>query len=340
MFKRLLIVIVALLLTGLVAISCTPLERFIGGGEDGEWLLEEEEGEEGVLPGEVMRLTTFYFPDEGNNFVVPFTQEIPRVEGIGRLALEQMVEGVKSQEFLQGTGLRAPFPSGTEIRGLTIRDGLARVDFSKDFLNYSLKDERLVITSLLYTLTEFPTVDRVELQVEGKTMTALPGGTSIGEVMTRNRGINLEIVADLEDFQRTSRLIVYFNTRLGEEQRHYYVPISRIIPATDNLPQVAIEELLRGSRPGLPLYSAIPAETMLKDLTVGEETVSVNLSSELLNFKGGAVAAEHILDQLVLTLTELPEIRKVQIFVGGEPTILTGDIELSRLHSRPAKINY
>lgn len=293
MFRRLLIVTAVLLLTGLVTVSCAPLERFIGGGEDGERLLEEEVGEEGdTLPSEVMRLTTFYFPDEGNNFVVPLTQNIPRVEGIGRFALELLIEGSNSQQFLQGTGLRAPFPNGTEIRGLTIRDGLARVDFSKDFLNYPLEDERLVITSLLYTLTEFPTVDRVELQVEGRTMTTLPGGTSIGEVMNRNRGINLEIAAGLEDFQRASRLIVYFNTRLGEEQRHYYVPVTRIISDTDNLAQATLEELLRGPRPGFPLYSAIPAETMLKDLSVGGEIASVNFSSELLNFKGGAVAAE------------------------------------------------
>ncbi len=335
MSKKLLLVIPTLLLIGLISISCAPLERFMGEGEEGERLLEEKN----ALPEEVMRLTTFYFPDEGNNFVVPFSKEIPRVEGIGRFALEQMIEGRKSQEFLQGTGLRAPFPYGTEIRGLTIRDGLARVDFSKDFLNYSLEDERLVITSLLYTLTEFPTVDRVELQVEGKTMTILPGGTSIGEVMTRKRGINLEIADDLEDFQAANRLIVYFNTRLGEEQRHYYVPITRIISGTDNLPQAALEELLRGPRPGLPLYSAIPTETMLKDLTVGGGIASVNFSSELLNFKGGAVAAEHILGQLVLTLTELPEIKEVQAFVDGEPTTLTGEIDLSRLHSRPARIN-
>jgi germination protein M len=94
-----------------------------------------------------MRLTTFYFPDEGGNFVVPFAREIPWVEGIARSTLEHMIEGSWPAPSWQGPALKPPSRPG-RIKGLTIKDGLARVDFSKEFFEYPREEERLVVTCL------------------------------------------------------------------------------------------------------------------------------------------------------------------------------------------------
>lgn len=323
---------------GIFAISCSPLGDFPNGDDNGEE--PEKPAENGEpAPDVKMRLTTFYFPDEEGNFVVPFATEIPWVEGIARSTLEHMIAGELSHTFLAGTGLKAPFPAGTEIKGLTIKDGLARIDFSKEFFEYPREEERLIVSCLLYTLTEFSTVDRVELQVEGEKITYLPGGAVIGEVMTRDRGINLEVSDGLSDLRKVNRLILYFNTRLGEAQHHYFVPVTRIVAETDNMAATTLTELLKGPRQGVPLYSAIPAGTELLDMVVREEIASVNLSKQLLEYQGGVEAAEHLLAQLVLTLTELPEIRQVQVFVDGEPEVLEGKIELHKSHQRPATIN-
>lgn len=339
MAKKIMLGLLILILV-LSAVSCTAvgdfLDRDLNGDEDPE---PPPEGEEAPDPDVRMRLTTFYYPDAGGNFVVPFAREIPWVEGIARSTLEHMIDGEVSRRFLQGTGLKAPFPAGSEIKGLTIKDGLARVDFSQEFFEYTREEERLVVTCLLYTLTEFSTVDRVELQVEGEKIAYLPGGTVIGEVMTRDRGINLEVSEGLNDLRRVNRLVIYFNTRLGDEQRHYYIPVTRIIPETDHLAKATLTELLKGPRQGLPLYSALPPGVELLDLAVQAEMAVVDLSGELLEYRGGLEAAEHLTGQLVLTLTEYPDIRQVQIFVEGEAETLEGMIPLNEAHQRPATIN-
>lgn len=336
--SRKILVILFIFLLCIFTISCSPLEDLLDRDTNGEEPETPPENND-PTPDVKMRLTTFYLPDEGGNFVVPFATEIPWVEGIARSTIEHMIDGEMSRTFLEGTGLKPPFPAGTVIKGITIKDGLARIDFSKEFFEYPREEERLIVTCLLYTLTEFSTVDRVELQVEGEKITYLPGGAVIGEIMTRDRGINLEVADGLSDLRKVNRLILYFNTRLGEDQTHYFVPITRIVAETDNLPQSTLAELLKGPRKGVPLYSAIPAGVEPLDMAIREEIASVSLSEQLLDYRGGVEAAEHMVSQLVLTLTELPEIRQVQIYVAGEPKMLEGQIQLNKSHQRPATIN-
>ena len=335
---RKIFVILLISFLSIFAISCSSMGDLLNGDNNGEEPEQPPENGE-PAPDVRMRLTTFYLPDEDGNFVVPFATEIPWVEGIARSTLEHMIEGEMARTFLAGTGLKAPFPAGAQIKGLTIKDGMARVDFSKEFFEYTREEERVIVTCLLYTLTEFSTVDRVELQVEGEKITYLPGGTVIGEVMTRDRGINLEVSDGLSDLRKVNRLALYFNTRLGEAQNHYFVPVTRIVAETDNMARTTLEELLKGPRQEVSLYSAIPLGVELLDIVVREEIASVNLSKELLDYRGGLEAAEHLAAQLVLTLTELPEIRQVQIYVEGDPETLEGKIQLNQAHQRPATIN-
>ena len=55
------------------------------------------------------------------------------VEGIGRAALGSLVDNDELRVELAEKGLRASLPEGTEILGMTINDGLAKVDFNSNF---------------------------------------------------------------------------------------------------------------------------------------------------------------------------------------------------------------
>lgn len=70
----------------------------------------------------------------------------------------------------------SPIPSGTTLRGIKIEDGLATVDFSSDFqtnFHGSDTEEAQTINSVLLTLGQFPTINRVQILVEGKPIDAL-----------------------------------------------------------------------------------------------------------------------------------------------------------------------
>ena len=70
----------------------------------------------------------------------------------------------------------SPIPTGTKLLGLKIVDGLATVDLYSEFQsNFHGSDtqEAQTVNSVLRTLGQFPTIDRVQFLMEGKPIDAL-----------------------------------------------------------------------------------------------------------------------------------------------------------------------
>ncbi len=80
------------------------------------------------------------------------------------------------QELIIKKGVRAkgpfqPFlPPGTKILRIKIKDKLATVNFSRQVLNVggSEKMQRYAVAAIVKTLTQFPQIEMVKFQVEGR----------------------------------------------------------------------------------------------------------------------------------------------------------------------------
>ena len=71
-----------------------------------------------------------------------------------------------------------PLPTGTKLLSLTITDGLATADFSRELkANFHGGDteEAETVNSILRTLGQFPTVSKVQILVEGHRVDSLGG---------------------------------------------------------------------------------------------------------------------------------------------------------------------
>jgi germination protein M len=78
-------------------------------------------------------------------------------------------------------------PAGTRLLGLALRDGTATIDLSPD-LQQAEGDPAipLLLAQLVDTLTQFPTVQRVALEVAGRPLTTLGGdGLVVPPVLDR-----------------------------------------------------------------------------------------------------------------------------------------------------------
>ena len=100
--------------------------------------------------------------------------EIPATLTTGRAALEQLIAGVPNGA---PEGTFTVVPADTELLGLTIEKGTARVDFSRDFEDTGMgtMGDGLQIPQVVYTLTQFPTVKRVEFLIEGEQVEIIGG---------------------------------------------------------------------------------------------------------------------------------------------------------------------
>lgn len=202
MVKRLLVL---MLILGLLAtaVGCGALQSVqekLPGGEKAPDAAPEGSGEpagegdlsqapEGssTLPGATTTVT-LYFADPSGQYLVPVSRDIPRVEGIARATLQELILGPES-----GSDLLPTIPAGTTLRDINIRpDGLAIVDFSKELVTNhkgGTSGEMLTVYSIVNTLTQFPTVKKVQLLVEGKYQQTLAGHLDIREALARNESL-------------------------------------------------------------------------------------------------------------------------------------------------------
>jgi germination protein M len=318
------------------------LPRELQQKEGPELIVPEEEKREEVgqvkekLPEGVLALQVYFLEEKGKH-LLPITITIPWTEGVGRAALKKLIEGPTPAQEMR-YGLCSLIPPTTEILGLTIRDGLAKLDLSESFLKYDPGEERSVLNSIIFTLLQFPTVKMVQLLVEGEVLDVFPGGTPGKGTFSRERGINLEVAEDVGTLEDSQLVTLYFCTVLGENHI-FYVPVSRVVAGKDDIFKVTIQELLKGPRADSFLFSELPAGTTLRSFKMEGGTLVVDFSRDLLSYKGGLSGEKNIYAQLVLTLTEIPGVEKVQLLVEGEKKILRYGTSFQEPLSRPLLIN-
>ncbi len=124
-----------------------------------------------------------YFSDEDGDLVAE-QKQIPKVEGIAKATINELINGPEAEG-----GLYATIPLGTVLQDINIKDGLAIVDFSGDLKTEhwgGFLGETLTVYSIVNTLTQFPTVDEVQILVDGQKQETLAGHANISDPLTRN----------------------------------------------------------------------------------------------------------------------------------------------------------
>ena len=127
-----------------------------------------------------------YFADRSGDSLMAEKREIALVPGLARAAVQELINGPA------GKGLSGTIPEGTKLLDVNIENGLCRVDFSRELREKhwgGSSGEILTVYSLVNTLTQFATVDKVEILVEGKKIETLAGHMDLSAPVYRNSEI-------------------------------------------------------------------------------------------------------------------------------------------------------
>ena len=83
-------------------------------------------------------------------------------------------------------------PEGVRLKNIFIKDNIAYADFN-DKLSKNIgagsTTERLVINSIVNTLTEFPEINQVQILIEGRKVDTLSGHMDLSAPLKRSEGI-------------------------------------------------------------------------------------------------------------------------------------------------------
>jgi hypothetical protein len=103
--------------------------------------------------------------DESDFYLVREVHEVIKTTNLMKTALEELIRGVPHTP----KAFRV-IPEGTEILGIEVKEGQAVVNFSRKVLEANVGSalEALGISSIVNTLCEFPGIEMVSFQVEGK----------------------------------------------------------------------------------------------------------------------------------------------------------------------------
>lgn len=292
------------------------------GEKDAKQDAEKEKSSTNQENEDLMRYTTFYYQDS-EGLLIPITRKTPRIEGIGKASIRALIDTPVIREDIGRVGLYPVLPAGVEINGMTIRDGLAKIDFNKQIAlgEYSTKQqERNILDAIVYTLAEFHTIDRVQILIEGHKYDTLKFGCPIAEPLI-NEGINRLGDNMGEDGSTNGELVEVYFTKLINNKYLYYVPVSRIIqnPTSDiEAYMKTLKELIKGDVGDTHLKTYIPAQTTLNGIQVEGQTVILDFDDEILNATASNTSFDIMLNQILLCFKQFGKIRKVKITVNGK----------------------
>jgi germination protein M len=123
----------------------------------------------------------------GDPGLVPVLRTVPKRPATARAAMTALLAGPSAKERSASPRITTLVPAGTELLGIEITGGLATVDLSGAFAagggSFSMRGR---LAQVVYTLTQFSTVDRVNFRLDGKPVTVFSSeGIILDKPVTR-----------------------------------------------------------------------------------------------------------------------------------------------------------
>ena len=248
---------------------------------------------------------TLYFANEDNSALKKEKREVQVVEGaILKACIFALIDGPETQ------GLRKTIPEGTTLRGISVKDKVATVDFSSEFQQANGVAEIVARLSVVNTLTEINGIEKVHMHIDGEDMIG-PSGMPLGDM-----GPALLDEDGKPAAGEMKTVTLYFS----DSQAMYVVPEKREITQAENesIEKAVLMELMKGPV-SKELHGTVPNGTKLLSIGTKNGICTVDLSSEFVDNSPGGTASERMtLGSVVNTLTELSGVNKVQFLINGE----------------------
>lgn len=184
-----------------------------------------------MQPDHMVDLTVYFRSGEGSAaYLQPVTRAAPITDDLPLTAVTMLIAGPDSDD---PRGLSPCLPPQARVLGLSVDDGTAHLDLSHevisqaDGVNPSEAHEALALAAIAGTLTEFPTIDRVRLTVEGAAtgrhdgveVGRFWGGWGLPEVLVRDESVMSEPTDSdrLPDLSRFSKTSQHLGASVGDD---------------------------------------------------------------------------------------------------------------------------
>ena len=212
---------------------------------------------------------------------------------------------------------KSPIDNGMGVQHITYLSGQATLDFNSAYLSASTQTEVLRRAAIVKTLMQIDGLEGVTFSVEGIPLTdskQVAIGIMNADTFVSNPG------AEINSYE-TTKILVYFADEEG----------TRLIGRTENvgyISNISMERLVVDRVIAGPLtnkaYPTVSPTLKVLNVTTKDGVCYVNLDSSFLT-KTLKVSDEAVIYSFVNSLTELPNVNKVQFMIDSETEVSFGD---------------
>lgn len=215
-------------------------------------------------------------------------------EEIAKELITALIEG-ESMEDKIPSGFKAIIPNDTKILEINYKDGLIKINFSKDLLDTNKDMEMKIIESIVYTLTSIKDVDKVMILIEGEILTKLPQSNIIlPSTLDRNFGINKEY--DIDNTKNIQQTTIYYINKYNNEE--YYVPVTKVNNDSRDKIEIIIDELSSKNLYKTNLMSYLNSETKILSVNENEDKLTIDFN----NYIFDNIDTKNILEEVIYTI--------------------------------------
>ena len=214
----------------------------------------------------------------------------------------------------EGSGLRSPFPEGTELVGWKRNGSIVQVDLSQEYSQLTGMEQTVADYCIVLTLVQLEGVDGVRIAAEGSAQSRR---------ILRREDVVFSGVE--EEPVEVTAMLCY--RRAGSAEPGIELHTFRLTE-NESAPLAVLEALLAGPTDS-SLERLIPAGVEAYSARVDDGVCYADFSSALTeNLPATAAEQELVIRSIVESLCSLSSVQSVQILVEGELLTSYGAVEL------------
>lgn len=217
-------------------------------------------------------------------------------------------------------GFKGLLPIGTKVIDASLKEGILRINLSKEFNNIKINMEEKAIEAITYTLTSIEGVDKIEILVEGEKLEYLPNSKKqLPKYLDRKYGINKEY--ELTTLGDIDSYTVYYVMNYNE--MIYYTPVTKYVNKQgEDKVKIIIDELASNLAYQSNLMSYLDNNIKLLDYEIVDNTIKLDFNEAILSDITSGKILEEVKYTIGLSLCDELNVKKV-IFMVDDQKIST-----------------
>ena len=235
---------------------------------------------EASYPEEIIRVSELTMPlyiKDQNNYVAR-TNIIKKKDNDIEYIISVLTKGSIYENYLP-VNFEPLIPENTKLLNYSLNDKVLKLNFSKEFLLVKENDEEKMIESLIYSLCELESVDKILIYVENEKLNELPN-SKIKLPVSLDKSYGINKVYDIKSFKNVTKTTVYYASKTDDLT--YYIPITKITNNDANAVEIIVKELKTSPIYESNLISFLNASYELKNYEIMENSVNMSFDNKML----------------------------------------------------------